>query len=132
LKLALLYGLAKLKFIHAFLPEQLRDQLPEPHTIPMRTGQFYLFTERVIHGSIDNKSDQSRWGVNGRIATTSTRIYTPKMLNGLHHSKYFKLKNINLDKWHAILIRGEDRYGYNRYAVKSKMISEQLPLLGSK
>ncbi|NEO87508.1 MAG: hypothetical protein F6J87_25085 [Spirulina sp. SIO3F2] len=93
---------------------------PEPHTIPMKAGQFYMFTERVIHGSIDNKSAQSRWGLNGRIATTNTRIYTPKMLNGLHRSKYFKLKNISLDKWRAVLLRGEDRYGYNRYTTATK------------
>ena len=81
-------------------------ELPEPHYIEMKAGQFYLFTERVIHGSLPNKSDKSRWGLNGRIATTSTRIYTQKMLEGPHRSKYFKLKNINLNKWRAVLLRG--------------------------
>ncbi|MEM9540284.1 MAG: phytanoyl-CoA dioxygenase family protein, partial [Cyanobacteria bacterium P01_E01_bin.42] len=73
----------------------------KPHYIEMKAGQFYFFIEHVIHGSLDNQSDRSRWGVNGRIATTSTKIYTDKMLNGPHRSKYFKLKNINLDKWRA-------------------------------
>ncbi|XWK88771.1 MAG: phytanoyl-CoA dioxygenase family protein [Phormidium sp.] len=93
-------------------------ELPQPHYIEMKAGQFYLFTERVIHGSLKNKTDKSRWGLNGRIATTSTRIYTKKMLGGLHHNKYLHLKNINLDKWRAVLLRGEDRFGYNRYTEK--------------
>jgi chlorinating enzyme len=94
-------------------------QTPKPHLIEMKAGQFYMFTERVIHGSIPNNSDKSRWGLNGRIATTSTKIYTKKMLEGPHRSKYFKLKNINLNKWRAVLLRGEDRYGYNRYTEKT-------------
>ena len=93
-------------------------ELPQPHYIEMKAGQFYLFTERVIHGSLKNKSDKSRWGLVGRIVTTSTRIYTKKMLEGVHHNKNLKLKNIKLDKWRAVLLRGEDRFGYNRYTEK--------------
>lgn len=93
-------------------------ELPQPHYIEMKTGQFFLFTERVIHGSVENKSDKSRWGLNGRIATTSTRIYTKKMLESLHHNNHLSLKNINLHKWRAVLLRGEDLFGYNRYTEK--------------
>jgi hypothetical protein len=94
-------------------------QLPEPHCMEIKAGQFFLFTERVIHGSLDNKTDQIRWGVNGRITTTGTRVYTPKMLEQSHCSTDFKMKNLSLDKWKATLIRGEDRFGYNRYTTKS-------------
>jgi non-heme Fe2+,alpha-ketoglutarate-dependent halogenase len=100
-------------------------ELPEPHYIEMKAGQFYLFTERAIHGSLTNSSNQSRWGLNGRIATTSTRVYSQKMLNGPHRSKYFKLKNINLDKWRAVLLRGQDRYGYNRYTEKTSETADK-------
>ncbi|MFP5272826.1 phytanoyl-CoA dioxygenase family protein [Coleofasciculus sp.] len=107
------------------MPEFNRDlkidypgKLPQPHYIEMKAGQFYLFTERAIHGSVENKTDKSRWGLNGRIATTSTRIYTKRMLEGFHRNNYLKLKNINLDKWRAVLLRGEDRFGYNRYTEK--------------
>jgi hypothetical protein len=85
----------------------------------VKAGQFFFFSERVIHGSLDNKTDHYRWGINGRIATTETQIYTPKMLNETHCSKDFKMKNLSLDKWRAVLLRGEDRYGYNRYSTKS-------------
>ncbi|MEM9540282.1 MAG: phytanoyl-CoA dioxygenase family protein [Cyanobacteria bacterium P01_E01_bin.42] len=95
-------------------------QLPEPELIEVKAGQFFFFSERVIHGSLDNISlDKERWGVNGRIATTATQIYTKEMLENSHTSKDFKLKNLSLDKWKAILIRGEDRFGYNRYSTKS-------------
>ncbi|MEG4169320.1 MULTISPECIES: phytanoyl-CoA dioxygenase family protein [unclassified Microcoleus] len=93
-------------------------ELPQPHYIEMKAGQFYLFTERVIHGSVENKTDKSRWGLNGRIATTSTRIYTKKMLEGFYRNRYSKVKNINLDKWKVVLLRGEDSLGYNRYTEK--------------
>nr|AGH69809.1 halogenase [Nostoc sp. 'Peltigera membranacea cyanobiont'] len=92
-------------------------KLPQPHYIEMKAGQFFLFTERVIHGSVENKTNKSRWGLNGRIATTSTRIYTKKMLEECYRNKYTKV-NIKLDKWRAVLLRGEDRFGYNRYTEK--------------
>jgi ectoine hydroxylase-related dioxygenase (phytanoyl-CoA dioxygenase family) len=94
-------------------------KLPEPYCMEVKAGQFFLFSERVIHGSLDNKTDQTRWGVNGRITTTGTRVYTQKMLEQSHCSTDFKMKNLSLDKWRATLIRGEDKFGYNRYTVKA-------------
>ncbi|MEM9927422.1 MAG: phytanoyl-CoA dioxygenase family protein [Cyanobacteria bacterium P01_D01_bin.50] len=49
--------------------------------IEMKAGQFYLFSERLVHGSADNVTDNSRWGVNGRITRTDVKVYTDKMLN---------------------------------------------------
>ncbi len=92
-------------------------KLPQPHYIEMKAGQFYLFTERIIHGSVENKTNKSRWGLSGRIVTTSTRIYTKKMLETSYRSKYTKV-NLKLDKWRAVLLRGEDRFRYNRYREK--------------
>lgn len=91
--------------------------LPQPHYIEMKAGQFFLFTERVIHGSVENNTNKSRWGLNGRIATTSTRIYSKKMLEDFYRSKYTEV-NIKWDKWRAVILRGEDRFGYNRYTEK--------------
>ncbi|MBD2510743.1 phytanoyl-CoA dioxygenase family protein [Nostoc muscorum FACHB-395] len=91
--------------------------LPQPHYIEMKAGQFFLFTERVIHGSVENKTNKSRWGLNGRIATTSTRIYTQKMLEDFYRNRYTKV-NIKLDKWRAVMLRGDDSFGYNRYTEK--------------
>ncbi len=86
----------------------------EIRPIEMKAGQFFLFSERVLHGSFDNKTDASRWAINGRLARTDTRFYTDKMLNNSHQVKYFSIKKMNLDKWKAVLVRGEDHFGYNR------------------
>ncbi|NEO87799.1 MAG: hypothetical protein F6J87_26610, partial [Spirulina sp. SIO3F2] len=89
--------------------------LPKPNYLEAKAGQFFLFSERYIHGSLDNRSDNSRWGVNGRIATTSTRVYSQAMIEQDHHHKYFRVKYKSLNKWKAILLRGEDHFGYNKY-----------------
>lgn len=88
-------------------------------TVPMQAGQFYLFSERFIHGSLGNTTDQWRWGVNGRIVRPDTRIYTKKMLAEGHSYDVARIKKIKLDNWKAALIRGEDRFGYNSLLEKS-------------
>ncbi|MEC4805078.1 MAG: phytanoyl-CoA dioxygenase family protein [Jaaginema sp. PMC 1079.18] len=89
--------------------------LPEPDYLEVKAGQFILFSGRYIHGSLDNNSENCRWGLNGRIAKTSTRVYTKAMLERTYHHKYFRLKYNSMNKWRAILLRGEDKYGYNKY-----------------
>lgn len=82
--------------------------------IKVKAGQCFLFSERVIHGSADNKTYSSRWAVNCRIATTDTQIYTEEMLEKGHQNLNFNIKNISLKNWKAVLVRGEDHFGYNR------------------
>ena len=89
--------------------------LPEPNYLEVKAGQFILFSGRYIHGSLDNKSNNTRWGLNGRIAKTSTKVYTKAMLEKSYHHKYFRLKYNSMNKWKSILLRGEDRFGYNKY-----------------
>lgn len=124
LKLAFWYAIAKLKFIHFILPQKLmyrydKGEIDYPiaqensQLIEVKAGQFFLFSERVIHGAVPNKTDSSRWAVNCRIAKTSTRFFTKEMLEKGHHISYHKLKNISLDRWRAVLLRDKDRFGYN-------------------
>lgn len=88
--------------------------------IPVKAGQFILFTERMIHGSMPNKTDRSRWAVNCRFTKTDTRLYSEKMLEEGVVSTYGAYKNISMDKWRAVLVHGEDRFGYNRLLVEPK------------
>lgn len=81
--------------------------------IEVKAGQFFLFSERVIHGAIPNQTDSSRWAVNCRIAKTSTRFFTKQMFEEGHQITYHKLKNMSLDNWKAVLLRGTDRFRYN-------------------
>ena len=75
----------------------------DPSTaIPMevQAGQFFLFSERVIHNSGHNRSNQRRIGLASRITVPLVRINHDE-IPGDHR---------------AILIHGEDRLGFNRLA----------------
>ncbi|MEM6614275.1 MAG: phytanoyl-CoA dioxygenase family protein [Cyanobacteria bacterium P01_C01_bin.72] len=87
---------------------------PATRIIPMKAGQFFLFSERVIHGSVDNVTDEARLALNCRYVTTNTRVYTPEMLQKGHQNLEYNIKNLDLSQWHAILVRGEDHFGYNK------------------
>ncbi|NJK64043.1 MAG: hypothetical protein HC921_16385 [Synechococcaceae cyanobacterium SM2_3_1] len=83
--------------------------------VELKAGQLLIFTERVLHGSLDNISqDKYRLSVTGRVARPDTRIYTDRMLRDGHELKLISVKKIMLDNWRAVMLRGEDEYGYNR------------------
>ena len=82
--------------------------------IEMKAGQFFIFSERAIHGSLSNQTDQWRWAVNGRIIKPDTRLYTDEMLREGHSYKVVGVSEINLDNWQTVLLRGKDTFGYNR------------------
>ncbi|WP_440880873.1 phytanoyl-CoA dioxygenase family protein [Tenacibaculum sp. C7A-26P2] len=84
------------------------------HLIEAKAGQFFLFTERVIHGSVPNSTEKSRWAINSRVGRTNTRFYTKSMLEEGHQITYHKVKNVSLDQWKAILLKGKDTFKYNR------------------
>ena len=82
--------------------------------IEMEAGQFFIFSERALHGSLPNTTDEWRWAVNGRLVKPDTRIYTEKMLREGHSYKVVGVNKISLDNWRAFLLRGEDRFRHNR------------------
>lgn len=84
--------------------------------IEVKAGQFFLFTERVIHGSAANQTNQSRWGVNGRIIRTDTQVVSKTPNPGIRHYPAYGLRNLKLDNWKVVLIRGNDQCGLNRLA----------------
>lgn len=71
----------------------------------VKAGQFFLFNERTLHGADPNTSDRPRIGIGFRVTPTSTRIYPNQGVCG---------QGLQLKKWHAILVRGEDTFGYNK------------------
>ena len=78
--------------------------------VPVRAGQFIIFTERCIHGSAANTTDRHRLAFNLRAIPTSVAVYPKKkyyrrVYNG---GKYF------LDNWGVVQLRGEDRYQLSR------------------
>lgn len=87
--------------------------VPDPKDIvPMelKPGQFVIFTERCVHGSPGNRSQKRRMGINFRTITPSTKVYHGQEK---HYAMHLK-ETYNLEKWGAMMLRGEDRYGYNK------------------
>ncbi len=88
--------------------------------IELKAGQFFILSERLIHGAYDNTTEnQWRWAANGRIVCPDTRIYSKKRLKEGHSFKIANAKNLKLDNWKAVMIRGKDRFGYNRMLEES-------------
>jgi non-haem Fe2+, alpha-ketoglutarate-dependent halogenase len=77
--------------------------------MPVKPGQFFLFSNLTIHGSGPNTTDAPRLGLAARFAPTSVRVYPGLTVDG---------QGMNLDKYGCVLVRGEDRYGHNRMRVR--------------
>ncbi|MFO0791740.1 MAG: phytanoyl-CoA dioxygenase family protein [Pirellulales bacterium] len=78
--------------------------------LPVKAGQFIIFTERCIHGSPPNRTDHHRLAFNIRVIPAHVPAYTNKkyyrsVYNG---GKYY------LDKWGTCLLRGEDKHRLSR------------------
>ena len=98
----------------------------EINHLEMKAGECVIFSERAIHGSTDNKTDDWRWAVNARIVKTDTPVYTDRMRREGTGIKVFNVKGVNLDKWKAVLLRGKDNYGHNPIFKEEEMIKNSL------
>lgn len=79
-------------------------------TVLPKAGQFVIFTERTMHGSLANTSTRSRLAINCRVTTTDTLIY-PGRLRG----DFVDGSNVDISKHKCILISGRDLNGRNVY-----------------
>jgi non-heme Fe2+,alpha-ketoglutarate-dependent halogenase len=85
------------------------DPTKEPtHSLPMRKGQFVIFTERTMHGSSLNLSNRRRMAINARIARADTIVY-PDRLNG----NFVDGSNLEITKHCCVLLSGQDLTGIN-------------------
>jgi non-haem Fe2+, alpha-ketoglutarate-dependent halogenase len=93
------------------------DPLPEADVVdlPMQAGQFVIFSERVMHGSRANvTASDDRLAVNGRYIAPETAIHNPWVLGeGGLDIAYGRIEGLRLERWRAVLARGEDRVGAN-------------------
>lgn len=83
--------------------------------LEMKAGQFVIFTERVMHGSLPNiTTDQSRLGMSARYVLPEVEIHNPWVLGeGGLDIAYLRIAKLRLDRWKAMLVRGVDRSGVN-------------------
>jgi len=79
--------------------------------MPMKAGQFIIFSERCIHGSPPNTSkDRRRWGMAFRTIMPDVKVYDD---DTLHHVFYLD-EEFSLDKWGAVVLRGKDTASLNK------------------
>jgi non-haem Fe2+, alpha-ketoglutarate-dependent halogenase len=93
---------------------------PDPSQIvsmELKTGQFVIFSERVIHGSPGNNSKRRRLGVNFRTILPSTQVYSGQT----HHYAMHLEETYDLANWGVVLLRGEDHYKLNKRANRIKV-----------
>ena len=77
----------------------------KPFPMPLKPGQFIIFSERCVHGSQANISNTRRMGINFRAITPETSAYKNQSEHyAAHHQVTWSLKN-----WHMVTLRGEDR-----------------------
>ena len=76
----------------------------------MQPGQFVLFVEKCVHGSLPNVSKDTRLGYASRYVSPTVKVYE-------HVDKLVEFGGeIDLDYHSCVLVSGEDRHGYNRIA----------------
>lgn len=89
----------------ASLRAKYTDYHPAPEsvlTMPMRAGQFVVFSERTMHGSPANHSDRRRIAVNTRITKADTLVY-PERLSGT----FIDGSNLDIREHASLLIAGK-------------------------
>ncbi len=96
--------------------DQGRDFSFDPKTIvsmECKPGEFFIFTQRVIHGSPPNNTDKRRLALNFRAIQTNVRVYHHFIPDGKieHYGHVF-----DLTQWGCVLLHGEDRFKYNQIA----------------
>ncbi len=77
--------------------------------VPVKAGQFILFTERCVHGSGPNLTGD-RLSFNMRVIPTDVPVYTGKK----YYRSVYQGGKYHLDKWGVALLRGEDRHQLSR------------------
>lgn len=82
--------------------------------MPLRPGEFVIFTERVIHGSGPNTTGKRRMGVNFRVVPPSVQVYQAKEQHIPVHRPDKASATYDLTHWRMALLRGEGASQHNR------------------
>ena len=79
-------------------------------SIPMKAGQFVIFWSTLAHASFPNDAEPNvlRLGFASRYVPTYVKIYPDTTVIEEYGAC------LSLHKYGAVLVAGEDRYGYNR------------------
>jgi non-heme Fe2+,alpha-ketoglutarate-dependent halogenase len=80
-------------------------------TVEMKKGQFFIFTDRVLHASLENSTeDQRRLAINFRVTVPQVTVYPHRgwgdMIDGNDH---------DISGHACVMLSGQDRFGNNIY-----------------
>lgn len=78
----------------------------------VKQGDYWIFSERTMHGSGPNTSDKTRPALNARITSADTLIY-PGRLKG----EFVDGSNLDISKHECVLLSGEGKEKRNVYRV---------------
>jgi non-heme Fe2+,alpha-ketoglutarate-dependent halogenase len=93
--------------LNSFVGAKTLQFVKEEHDVielPMKAGQFVIFTERTMHGSGPNTSENRRVGINCRIATSDTLVYPGRLRN-----EYIDGSNLEISKHRCLLLNGVNK-----------------------
>jgi non-heme Fe2+,alpha-ketoglutarate-dependent halogenase len=79
-------------------------------TVLPGAGQFVIFTERTMHGSLPNTTARSRIAINCRVTTTDTLIYPGRLRGDFRDGS-----NVDISGHRCVLLSGRDLNGQNVY-----------------
>ena len=102
-------------FYHAAFDLDFREDPRLAVPMVMEPGQCVLFSERVIHGSGENRTAETRFAVNFRIVPCDVAVYRGKSHHFTVHRPDEKAPVYPLAKWGVVTLRGRDRHGLNRH-----------------
>ncbi len=79
--------------------------------LTMKAGQFIIFTDRVMHGSLPNLTeDQRRLAINFRVTVPQVTVYPHR-----EHGDYIDGNDHDISNHACVMLSGQDRYGKNLY-----------------
>jgi len=87
----------------------------EEHNIEnleMKMGEFVIFTERTMHGSSANFSNNRRIGFNGRVTSSNNLIYPGRLTK-----KYIDGSNLDILNHKCVLLSGNNNNNNNNVLV---------------
>ena len=90
--------------------------------VPVKPGQFIMFTERCIHGSAANTTDRHRVAFNLRAIPTSVAVYPNKK----YYRSVYNGGKYHLDKWGVCQLRGRDAHNLSR-TIPAEQLDRGLP-----
>lgn len=82
-------------------------EIPEDRVryMELRAGEFFIFERLTVHASVPTVSDRPRMGLSLRYTVPDVIVYPGYTVDG---------QGFSTEHYKALLVRGEDRFGYNR------------------